>query len=106
MNVISRKKLREFYEAQPERRRHAEAFEDWFKLTRKAEWHTFQGAKALFGQTDVATDTASKRTATIFDIGGNKYRIITLVDYTRQTVLITHVMDHKAYDKGHWKNDI
>ena len=98
--------LRQFYEAQPVRRQHADAFEDWFKLTRKASWQNFQDVKALFGQTDVARDTKSKRTATIFDIGGNKYRVITLIDYTRQTVLITHVLDHKEYDKNNWKNDI
>jgi mRNA interferase HigB len=106
VNVISRKKLREFYEAKTGRQQHAQAFEDWFKLARKASWQTFQDAKALLGQTDVASDTRSKRTATIFDIGGNKYRIVTLTDYTRQTVLITHVMDHKEYDKGSRKNDI
>lgn len=106
MNVISRKKLREFYEAKAERRRHADAFENWFKLTRKASWRSFQDARALFGQTDVANDTDSKRTATIFDIGGNKYRIVTLIDYMRQTVLITHVMDHKEYDKENWKTEI
>ena len=50
--------------------------------------------------------TSSGRTATIFDIGGNKYRVITLIDYTRQTVLVTHVLDHKEYDKGNWKDDI
>ena len=33
----------------------------------------------------MATDTASNRTATIFDIGGNKYRLITLIDYTRHS---------------------
>ncbi len=104
--MISRKKLRQFYEAKPERRQHADAFEDWFKLTRTARWQTFQDAKALFGQTDVARDTESKRTATIFDIGGNKYRIVTLIDYIRQTVLITHVLDHEEYDKENWKNDI
>lgn len=106
MNVISRRKLREFYEAKSERRKHADAFQNWFKLTRKASWHNFQDVKALFGQTDVASDTDSKRTATIFDIGGNKYRIVTLIDYMRQTVLITHVMDHKEYDKENWKNEI
>ncbi|MFI5378683.1 MAG: type II toxin-antitoxin system HigB family toxin [Tepidisphaerales bacterium] len=106
MNVISRKKLREFYEATPERHRHANTFEDWFSLARQAHWQTFQDTRALFGQTDIAHDTASGRTATIFDIGGNKYRIIALIDYTRQTVLITHVMDHKEYDKNNWKNDI
>jgi mRNA interferase HigB len=106
VNVISRRKLRAFYEAVGERRRHAAAFDAWFKLARKARWRSFQDVKALFGHTDVARDTASQRTATIFDIGGNKYRIITLIDYLRQTVLITHVMTHAEYDKNKWKNDL
>ena len=106
MNVISRRKLRAFCEAAGERRRHAGAFEAWFKLARKARWRSFQDVRALFGQTDVARDTASQRTATIFDIGGNKYRIITLIDYLRQTVLITHVLTHAEYDKNHWKHDL
>jgi mRNA interferase HigB len=106
VNVISRKKLREFYEARPERRQHSGAFDDWFKLGRHAIWRNFQDVRALFGQTDIAGDTKSGKTATIFDIGGNKYRIVALIDYLRQTVLITHVMDHKEYDKNRWKNDI
>ena len=106
MNVISRKKLRAFYDATGERRQYASAFDGWFKLARKARWVNFQDAKALFGQTDVARDTESGRTATIFDIGGNKFRIITLIDYMRQTVLITHVLTHAEYDKNKWKNDI
>jgi mRNA interferase HigB len=106
VNVISRKKLRAFYEATGERRQYATAFEAWFKLTHKARWQSFQDARALFGQTDVVRDTASKRTATVFDIGGNKYRIIALIDYTRQTVFITHVMSHKDYDRNKWKSDI
>ena len=104
--MISRKTLRRLYESTPERRRHAFAFEAWFKLTRKARWRNFQDAKALFGQTDVARDTRSGRTATVFDIGGNRCRIITLVDYARQTVLVTHVLDHQEYDRERWKNEI
>lgn len=106
MNVISRRKLRDFYDSKPERRRHAEAFESWFKLARNARWQSFQDAKALFAQTDVAADTRSGRTATIFDVGGNKYRLIALIDYKRQTVLITHVLTHAEYDKGNWKKEI
>ena len=104
--VISRKKLRTFYELTVERHRHATAFEDWFKLARKAHWQNFQDTRALFGQTDVVKDTASKRTATVFDIGGNKYRVVTLIDHVRQTVFITHVMDHKEYERNKWKNEI
>lgn len=106
MNVISRKKLKEFYGARPERLRHAQAFENWFKLARRASWRTFQDTRALFGQTDVCNDTHSGRTATIFDIAGNHYRIITLIDYQRQTVLITHVLTHEQYDQDNWKDDI
>jgi len=100
--VISRRKLKDFYEAKPERRQRAGAFDDWFRIARKASWQNFQDAKATFGQTDVATGDTG-RTATIFDIGGNKYRIAAHVDYTRQTVKIEAVMDHKEYDRGLWK---
>lgn len=100
--MISRKKLRDFYEAKPERKQHAGAFNNWFKIARKGRWQSFQDAKATFGQTDVAAGDTG-RTATIFDIGGNKYRIVAHVDYVRQTVKIEAVMDHKAYDKGLWK---
>jgi mRNA interferase HigB len=105
VNVISRKKLKTFYD-KPEHKKHTQAFEDWYKLSRKARWQNFQDAKSMFGQTDTASDTKSKKTATIFDVGGNKYRILTLIDYTRQTMLITHVLTHKEYDKENWKQDI
>lgn len=95
-----------FYDSTSEYTRHRGAFEAWFKLTRRATWGSFQDVKALFGQTDVVTDTATGRTATIFDIGGNKFRIIALIDYVRQTVLITHVMTHKIYDKDNWKREL
>lgn len=74
----------------------------WFKLARKARWHSFADTKATFGQTDVATGDAG-RTATIFDAGGNKYRIVAHIDYARQTVKIEAVMDHAEYDRNLWK---
>lgn len=103
MNVISRKKLRVFYESRVQSKKHVQAFEEWYKISKKAVWHHFQDTRASFGQTDVASDTRSGKTATIFDIGGNKYRIVALVDYLRQTVLITHVMDHAEYSRMKWK---
>jgi len=100
--VISRRKLKEFYDAKPERKRHASAFNDWFRVARKARWQNYQDTKATFGQTDVAIGDTG-RTATIFDIGGNKYRVVAHVDYIRQVVMIAAVMDHKEYGRGLWK---
>jgi mRNA interferase HigB len=102
VNVISRRKLRDFFNASPERKQHAGAFENWFRLARKARWRNFEDTRATFGQSDVAKGVKG-RTATIFDIGGNKYRIVAHVDYLRQTVLIAAVMDHREYDKNNWK---
>jgi mRNA interferase HigB len=92
----------EFCNAQPQRKPHAAAFLAWFRIARRARWRNFQDAKATFGQTDVAIGVTG-RTATIFDIGGNKYRIAAHVDYLRQTIKIEAVMDHKEYDRGLWK---
>ncbi len=105
MNVIRKKDLQRFWE-QPAHRAAETPMREWFKLARKASWNHFQDARQTFGQTDVTGDTRSSKTATIFDVGGNKWRIITLIDYKRQTILITHVMDHKTYDRGRWKNEI
>jgi mRNA interferase HigB len=40
---------------------------------------------------------------TVFNIGGNNFRLISVIDYRLQTVLVTHVLTHKDYDKGAWK---
>ena len=101
MNVISRKLLKAFYESTSERKKHAAAFTTWFNLARAGRWRNFQDAKAMFGQTDTAIGVTG-RTATIFDVGGNKYRIVAHVDYVRQTVQIRAVMDHEEYDKQNW----
>ena len=74
----------------------------WFRLARRARWHNFQEVRSTFGQTDVAKGDAGRR-ATVFDVGGNKYRIVAHVDYLRQTVKIEAVMDHVEYDRGLWK---
>lgn len=42
---------------------------------------------------------------TVFDIGGNKYRLIALVDYEYQKVFIRAILTHAEYDKEGWKND-
>ena len=40
---------------------------------------------------------------TVFDIGGNKYRLIAAVHYNRQKVYVRAVMTHAEYDLGNWK---
>ena len=42
---------------------------------------------------------------TVFNIGGNKYRLIVEVKYDRQVIYVKHVLTHKDYDKDAWKKD-
>jgi len=41
----------------------------------------------------------------VFDIGGNKLRLIAVVHYQSKKVFIRHILDHKEYDKGKWKKE-
>lgn len=42
---------------------------------------------------------------TVFDIGGNKYRLITYIDYVKNKIFIRHVLTHAEYDREQWKKD-
>lgn len=42
---------------------------------------------------------------TVFNISGNKYRLIALVDYTYQKVFIRYILTHAEYDTDNWKKD-
>ena len=45
------------------------------------------------------------RRCTVFNIGGNKYRLIVKIEYKLQTIYIKHVLTHDEYNKEKWKHD-
>ena len=98
MHVISKKKLREFW-SQPTHRHSKAALTEWYEIVAGAEWHQFSDVKQTFNASD---QVGSK---TVFDVGGNKFRVIAFIDYERQRVYIRAVFDHKEYGKGTWKKD-
>lgn len=57
----------------------------------------FVDLKKTFGSAD---QLKSRR---VFDISGNKYRLIAVVDYALQSVSIECVLTHAEYDKGRWR---
>ena len=104
MNVVKKRTLQAFWE----RRGNAAAREPllaWFKVARKARWRNFADVRRTRGDADVAR-VRSGRTATIFEVGGNKWRLIALIDYLRQTMLVTHAPTHEEYDTDRWKQQL
>jgi mRNA interferase HigB len=96
MHVISKKKLREFWE---EHLRAQSPLEAWYQVARHAEWETFVDVRATFH----AADQVGR--FTVFDIGGNKYRLIAVIHFDRGKLYVRHVLTHTEYDEGKWKDD-
>lgn len=96
MHIVSYPALRKFYEKHPNAEGSLQA---WYKITNNARWQNFVELCQTFRSADQVG------TLTVFDIGGNKYRLITYIDYKTKKIFIRNVLTHAEYDKGHWKND-
>ncbi len=96
MHIIARSRIAEFWENHP----NAEtSLRLWYKLVSLAQWQNFVELRQVFPSADQVGNL------TVFNIGGNNYRLIALVDYKYQKVFIRHVLTHAEYDKEDWKND-
>lgn len=92
MNVIAPRTLRAFWEKHP----HAETpLQVWLKMMRGSNFTSFSELHAVFP----SADYVAAQGLTIFNIGGNKYRLVTFIRYTSQTVFIKRVMTHAEYTK-------
>ncbi|MCE9561924.1 MAG: type II toxin-antitoxin system HigB family toxin [Planctomycetes bacterium] len=96
MHVISKKKLREFWDTHP---RAKAALEAWYQVAEHAEWGSFAEVRKTFNTADQVGKF------TVFDIGGNKYRLIAAIHFNRGKVFVRHVLTHAEYDEGKWKNE-
>jgi mRNA interferase HigB len=96
MRVISRKALREFWEKYPTAE---SSLLLWYQRTSDAQWQNFVDVRKVFPSADLVGNF------TVFNIGGNNYRLITFIDYEYQIVFIRYVLNHTEYDKENWKND-
>ncbi|WP_259654551.1 type II toxin-antitoxin system HigB family toxin [Gluconacetobacter dulcium] len=90
MNVIALKTLRDFWGHEPKAEMPLRA---WYALVAKADWTGPADIRAMFNSADFVGDNR-----VIFNIGGNKYRLIVHVAYRYKRVLIKFVGTHKDYD--------
>jgi mRNA interferase HigB len=102
MRVIKRLPLEEFWQKWPDAQ---QPLKDWYRLTKKASWRNFVQVKTTFGQTDLVK-VQSGNTVAIFDIGGNKYRLIARISFEKQKVYVLRMLTHKEYDRGNWRTQL
>ncbi|NLX96662.1 MAG: type II toxin-antitoxin system HigB family toxin [Rhodopirellula sp.] len=96
MHVISEKKLREFWEGYPEAESPLRA---WHRTAEHATWKCFADIRQVYPHADQVGRCI------VFNIGGNKFRLVVVVHFNRGKVYIRHVMTQEEYDRGDWKED-
>ena len=94
MHIISRKALRLFWEAHPDGKT---ALLCWFKVVRQTRFRSFGELRQAFPSADKVDNWI------VFNIGGNKYRLIASIHFNRGKLYIRHVLTHSEYDRGSWK---
>ncbi|UYZ61567.1 type II toxin-antitoxin system HigB family toxin [Hymenobacter weizhouensis] len=91
MVIIKLQPLREFIQLHPDAR---PSLSQWIKTVEQADWGTPNELKAVYPSASlVANDRV------VFNIGGNKYRLVVLVIYGIRTVFIRFIGTHSAYDQ-------
>ena len=72
------------------------ALEDWLGTTKQAAWQHLMDVRRNFPAAD---GKVKKQGYTVFNIRGNNYRLVTLINYKKQIVEVVEVMTHSQYDR-------
>lgn len=77
----------------------AEPLDNWYRRTKRADWKNIAETRIDYPHADLFGDCI------IFNIGGNKYRLIVKIKFQKRTAYVRFVLTHREYEKGEWKND-
>ena len=91
MRVIAKKILREFWEKQIDSKEHLKT---WYKEASKAKWTSPNEIKSEYQKASIL-----KNGRVVFNINGNKYRLIVRINYLRQWVFIRFIGTHTDYER-------
>ena len=91
MRIISKSKLIEYFTKVPQSKI---ALEEWYEKTKKAEWSCYADIKETFNSVDAVGNQRY-----VFNIKGNDFRLVVLIQFTPHTVYIRFVGTHAEYDR-------
>jgi mRNA interferase HigB len=94
MNVIGQKKLQDFWQSYPPAK---SPLQEWCQTVASVKWEKFADVRKTYASVD------RLRRCYIFNVGGNKYRLITAIDFPAERVYVRSVLTHAEYDRNKWK---
>ena len=94
MRVIARKALTQFWASSPKYADARAPLEAWYHEVRRADWSHPADIKEQYRSASIL-----KSGRVVFNIAGNKYRLVVQINFPRQIVYICFVGTHKQYDQ-------
>jgi mRNA interferase HigB len=94
MRIIALSTLRVFWEEHPEHREAQDPILAWYRHAVKANWSSPADVKA-----DFRTASILKDGRVVFNLGGNKYRLVVWINYPHRVVYVRFIGTHAQYDK-------
>ncbi len=94
MRILTKKTLRTWWEAKPSRKDAIGPLKEWYSIAEKAEWNNPTQIKETIG-----TASVLKSGRVVFNIAGNKYRMVVQINYKFQAIFIRFIGTHAEYDK-------
>ena len=91
MRVIAKKTLRDFWKTHPDSE---QQLKSWFKEVENAEWKNPNSIKKNYPSASILEDNRI-----VFNIKGNKYRLVVKINYAYQILWIRFLGTHSQYDK-------
>jgi mRNA interferase HigB len=91
MRIIARKTLRNYWENHLDVR---QALQAWYADVKQAEWNSPSDVKRIYRNASIIANNR-----VVFNIKGNRYRLIVAIDYRRHVVYIRFIGTHVDYDK-------
>lgn len=100
MRVISRARLRQFWES-PGHKDSEGPLRAWFTHVsdKSVAWQSWSDVKSDFASASLVGNCV------VFNIGGNKYRLVVRILFPSQKVFVLKAMTHKEYDANTWKDE-
>ena len=91
MRIIAKSTLVEYYTKNPQTK---QPLEDWYEMTKKAEWGNIYDIRATFNTVDYVGNDRY-----VFNIKGNDYQLVVVIRFAKGRVYIRFIGTHAEYDK-------
>ena len=102
MRIVTKRRILDYAKQHPNAAANLSA---WFTVASAAKWQSIADVRKVFPHADLAT-VGSSKTVTIFNIAGNRHRLIAAIHYNTRSAFILKILTHADYSKDRWKNDL